>query len=248
MVSGPIGSGVLGTQILEWDSAFFERRIARIEAAGLSLDGGTSVIEWCGREGVECAYLLLDADDQASCDAALAQCFRLVDLRVTLDILVSQVTVIAQTSPLVNVRSAVLSDINLLKALARVSHRDTRFYTDGKFNRERCDELYAVWIDNSCGGWAECVFVAEISGVLAGYITCHKNAVNGQIGLIAVDETFRHRGVGVSLGIEACRYFVNLGIERVSVVTSGRNAVALAFYQKLGFSVSSIQLSFHKWF
>ena len=248
MVSKPGDNGALGLQILEWDSSFFGRRIARIEASGFATDGGAAAIEWCRRERVECAYLLVDADDQGSCDAALAQSFRLVDLRVTLSKLNSMVPEAVLGSPPVKVRAAVLADVDSLKVIARVSHRDTRFYVDGKFDRGRCDELYAVWIEKSCAGGAEQVYVAEVSGVAAGYITCHQDAGTGPIGLIAVAGAFQHRGLGCALGLTACRYFVSLGTERVSVVTSGRNAAALAFYQKLGFSVSSIQLSFHNWF
>ncbi len=151
-------------------------------------------------------------------------------------------------SPPLKVRAAVLADVDSLKVIARVSHRDTWFYVDGTFDRGRCDELYAVLIKKSYAGGAEQVYVAGVSGVAAGYSICHQDAGNGQIGLISVAGAFQDRGLGYALGLKACRYFASLGIERVSVVTSGRNVAALAFYQKLGFSVSSIQLSFHNWF
>ncbi len=52
---------------------FWGRRIARIEAAGFVTDCGAAALEWCRRERVECAYLLVDADDPGSRDAARAQ-------------------------------------------------------------------------------------------------------------------------------------------------------------------------------
>ena len=248
MTTKPLDSAYAFARILEWDSEFFGQRIARVEAAGLVLDAGASVVQWCKHESIKCAYLIVDSNDQKGCDAALAQSFRLVDLRVTLGVSLPPLTDETPKSPPVLVRSAMASDINMLKAIARVSHRDTRFYVDDHFDRERCDELYAVWIEKSFLGWAEQVFVAEVADVIAGYITCHSHAGLGEIGLIGVGDSFRQRGIGLALGVAAGRWFGKVGDNRVSVVTSGRNAAALALYQKLGFRVSFIQYSFHKWF
>ena len=48
-----------------------------------------------------------------------------------------------------------------LRAIARASHGDTRFYADPHFPDERCDDLYDTWIRRSLEGWADAVLVAE---------------------------------------------------------------------------------------
>jgi hypothetical protein len=59
-----------------------------------------------------------------------------------------------------------------LRALAAASHTNTRFWSDERFAREDCAELYAIWIEKSVQGNANVVFVGEHEGRVAGYFTC----------------------------------------------------------------------------
>lgn len=236
-----------GCRILEWDSEFFGRRIARVEASALSSGGEDAVERWCACERVECVYLLVDADDQSAIDVAQSRGFRLVDLRVTLEVNGSPAPIAAGTLE-VRVRVASETDVDELAAIARESHRSSRFYADDHFDRRRCDELYEVWITKSCRGWADRVFVAELAGAPVGYLTCHRRTDEGQIGLVGVHAACRARGAGAALIAEARRWFAVQGMSRVSVVTQGRNTAALRFYQKAGFTVRLIQFWYHKWF
>lgn len=236
----------IGCCRLDWDSTFFGRTIARIEPRALLQDGAT-VDAWCRRVHVNCAYMLADADDQAAIDAAQAFEFRLIDVRVTLETGLPAVPAAATPVGEVRVRPAAPSDLDALKRIARVSHRNTRFYVDDRFDRARCDELYEVWITKSCGGWADAVVVADIAGTAAGYLTCHRRPDGGEIGLVGVDPDRRGAGAGAAMTADALRWFASQGISRVSVVTQGRNTAGLRMYQKAGFAVRSIQLWYHKW-
>lgn len=237
-----------GCRILEWDSEFFGRRIARVEPSALAGPEAAAVAEWCTSERVECAYLVINPDDQAAIDAAHAQDFTLVDVRVTLEAVgAPDVAVVAKPAGTI-VRQAETSDVVTLKNIATESHRDTRFYVDGHFARERCDALYALWIGKSCAGWADRVVVAELAGRPVGYVTCHKRTGEGEIGLVGVAAASRGRGAGFAMIAEARRWFACEGLERVAVATQARNTAALRFYQKAGFTVRSIHLWHHKWF
>ena len=233
----------VGCRLLDWDSEFFGFRIARVEPSALRDGAASAVDEWCASHGVACAYLLAGADDQATCDVVQSSGFRLVDVRVTLE------SVGAPSPPSTGptVRAARPEDVETLKAIARDSHRDSRFYADGRFDRRRCDELYEVWIAKSCSGWADRVFVAEGDGRAVGYVTCHLRQDEGQIGLVGVSAASRRQGIGRAMIDEARRWFAQQGRGRVSVVTQGRNASGLLMYQRAGMIVRSIQLAFHKW-
>src|SRR5215208_364801 len=67
-------------------------------------------------------------------------------------------------------------DLLGLERIAAANHRDSRFYSDGRFPRAGCDALYATWIRRSCEGWADGVLVSEVEGEACGYITCHLDA------------------------------------------------------------------------
>jgi dTDP-4-amino-4,6-dideoxy-D-galactose acyltransferase len=242
-----VSSGVeTGCRILEWDSEFFGRRIARIEPSALVIGGPLAVAAWCSAEQVECLYLLVDVDDQAACDCAQANGFRLVDLRVTLES-APRLPADERCAGGPVIRVARPDDVDALRSIARDSHHETRFYVDGHFDRRRCDELYELWIARSCDGWADRVFVVDADGAAAGYLTCHLRDGMGQIGLVAVGAASRGRGSGSALVDAARRWFAGQGVNRISVATQARNAMALRMYQRAGMRVTSIQLWFHKW-
>jgi dTDP-4-amino-4,6-dideoxy-D-galactose acyltransferase len=236
-----------GCRLVEWDSEFFGRRIARIEPSHVVAAGMGAVEEWCANQRIECAYLLADVGDQPTHELAQAHGFRLVDLRVTLatETAAPAMDLSQADGPLVRLARA--DDVESLEAIARESHRETRFYTDGHFDRRRCDEMYELWIAKSCRGWADRVFVVDVGGSAAGYLTCHLRDRIGEIGLVAVGAASRGRGAGAALTDSALRWFADQGADHVSVVTQARNAAALRLYQRAGMTVRSIQLWFHKW-
>jgi len=246
MAPDEVTDGPRGCRVLDWDSAFFGRRIARIDARAL-VANAEEVSGWCQRSGVECACLLVDAADEAGIVAAHEQQFRLVDLRLTLVRPLPPPAAASSSRHDVHIRPVVPSDLDALRAIARISHRDTRFYVDAHFDRTRCDDLYDLWITKSCQGWADAVFVADIGGTVAGYVTCHRRADGGEIGLVGVDPSVRRVGAAVAMTDAALRWFESVGFGQVRVVTQGRNAPALGLYQKAGFAVQSIEFSYHKW-
>src|SRR5262245_6676209 len=231
-----------GCQLADWDSGFFGFPIARLSASHIGKVGMDAVVEWCIGRGIKCAYMLCDVGNQEGVAAAEAEGFRLVDVRLTLDAAVQPLPTEPSKHGTTCVRPTTGQDIDRLAAIARESHRNTRFYTDGNFDRQRCDDLYEFWLRRSCGGWAERVFVAEIDGIAAGYVTCHLSATSGRIGLFAIAAASRSRGAGTSLLCNARRWFAEHGAHTLSVVTQARNASALRLYQRTGMSVGSIQL------
>lgn len=233
-----------GCRVLEWDSEFFGVTIARIEPAALA--GNTkAVIDW-GESTVDCGYLLTGPADQRAIDAAQAHGFRLIDVRLTLQTALAGRERLPASSGAI-IRPAEERDLPTLQAIARVSHRDTRFYIDERFDRERCDAMYDVWITKSCQGWADHVVVAEVGGSATGYVTCHQRPGGGEIGLVGVSTAHRGAGLGMAMTMAALDWFQDHGATTVSVVTQGRNAAALRLYQRTGFVVRDVELSFHRW-
>lgn len=175
--------------------------------------------------------------------------FGLVDVRVTLACALTEHHRATRESGQDNIRPARDADIAALRAIARVSHRDSRFYFDSHFLEPDCNALYETWIENSCHGYADAVLVAEFGGRPAGYISCHLTDTGvGQIGLLGVDERAQGHGVGGALVLAALTWFGEHHAGDVTVVTQGRNVRAQRLYQRCGFLTSSIQLWYHRWF
>lgn len=230
-------------RLLEWDSAFFELRIARVNEPLRTEREALSALDWSLSHRIQCLYYLAPSDDSRVSAVANKFAFSLVDIRMTLGN--AHQTAIP---PFARVRCATEKDLPALIAIARSAHTDSRFYYDGNFSRERCDDLYELWITKTVHGDAQRVFVVEQNGHPAGYVTCHVNGENGEIGLLGIAEGARRTGCGTELVGAALNFFKMSGIERVRVVTQGRNFPAQRLYQRCGFLTQSVELWFHRWF
>jgi dTDP-4-amino-4,6-dideoxy-D-galactose acyltransferase len=241
-------------ELLAWDSAFFGRRIARLHGGRLDPEAWAEAHAWCRERAIDCLYFLADPVDPITAPLAEQAGFRLVDLRVTLDGEPKPALAVPAAPP-ARIRPAETGDVPALRRIAAVSHRDSRFYYDPHFERARCDELYATWIEKSCQGEAAAVLVAEVEGRAGGYITCllepaagSAAGLSGRIGLFAVAAAAQGRGVGSLLIDEALAWLAARGAGRVSVVTQGRNRRAQRIYQKAGLLTRSVELWYHRWF
>jgi ribosomal protein S18 acetylase RimI-like enzyme len=240
-------AGVAACRFLDWDSEFFGCRIALLQESRLNEDALAQSLGWCRRERIDCLYFLADRDP-ATVALAEAAGFQLVDVRVTLETDPRDALPPPNETP---VRPWMPADIGRLRSIAAASHLGSRFYRDGHFPVERCDELYSTWIERSCGADATQVFVAEFAQQAAGYISCHaathEITSEGRIGLLGVDADARHLGFGQSLVLNALAWFRDRSIRSVTVVTQGQNVSARRLYQKAGFTTRSEQLWYHYW-
>jgi dTDP-4-amino-4,6-dideoxy-D-galactose acyltransferase len=235
-------------EFLEWDSKFFARRIARVATGRLNVMALERILSWCQANAIDCLYFLSDVDDQPTVALAEDNQFRLVDIRLTLQRQLGDVPHNMEDRNDV-IRPWLPADLPALQRIARTSHHDSRFYYDPNFPPALCDSLYMTWVERSCRGYANSVFVAEQKGCAAGYITCHLPAhTHGQIGLLGVSAEARGTGLGKRLVGRALRWFTAQGAEQITVVTQGRNVSAQRFYQTCGFATLSAQLWFHRWF
>jgi len=229
---------------LEWDSEFFRMRIARLSGQCLTTDGVAAAESWCLANQIECLYFLAGLEDDATVVLAEAHGFHFIDIRVTLERMLPEETAAAP-----GIRAFRPDDGPRLREIARVSHRDSRFYYDPRFPRSRCDELYETWIERSAGGWADAVLVAELDGAAAGYLSCHlSRSQAGSIGLVAVAPECQGKGLGGQLIDASFEYFRRNGMKRVTVVTQERNIRSQRLYQRRGFLTQSMQLWYHRWF
>jgi dTDP-4-amino-4,6-dideoxy-D-galactose acyltransferase len=231
-------------EYLDWDSQFFGLRIGRLFKARLTSGDVPDVLSWCRERSIDCLYFLSDPEPESLRVAATSE-FQLVDTRITLE------TPLDGYAPEgcrdSRVRPARPDDLTALRAIAGSSHTDSRFYSDNHFPRLKCDELYRVWIEKSCAGWADVVLVAEHRGEPAGYVTCAVTGDRAQIGLIAVAGDAQGVGLGRALLECAFSWMRTRAAVTAWVVTQERNTKAMQFYRAAGFAPSSKQCWYHLW-
>ena len=238
-------SGEAQLSFLEWDSEFFGYRIARVESSAFDEGSVPDILSQARSDSIECLYLLIDAANSESVRAAERAGFSLVDVRVTRDC-----TTLSEDSsrPPEMTDLCREEDIAHLIEIARASHRDSRFYHDPRFSDERCDDLYATWIENACRGAAAGVVVLRDEDRAIGYITCElPQADLGVLGLVAISDEKRGMGHGVRLFSGAMGWFAGQGCSRVRAVTQARNIAATRVYEANGFRTVSVENSYHLW-
>jgi hypothetical protein len=120
-------------ELLPWDSSFFGVKIGRVAPRRLSADTMAQVLEWRRSQQVRCLYLQADPDDGETIHLAEAAGFHLVDVRVTLERRVKAAGSAAATAD--GIRLYRPEDLQRLKAIARASHADSRFFFDRHYSR-----------------------------------------------------------------------------------------------------------------
>jgi ribosomal protein S18 acetylase RimI-like enzyme len=240
-------------ELLPWDTEFFRCRIARVCGDSLTQEQAVQIDDWSRSHRVRGLYFLARADDPATVQTAEQHGFGLVDIRVTLECLMTNLPEPAHSGPPagVSLRPVQSDDLPGLQAMARTGHKDTRFFSDSHFPRQRAEDLYSTWITLESQGRAQTVWVAaSAANQPLGYVSCHLDAVRqeGQIGLVGVSPEARGRGVGRSLVLAALGWYRSQGAHKVTVVTQGNNQAAQRLYQQCGFLSRELQLWYHKWY
>ena len=238
----------MSCRILDWDSAFFGRHIARLDPLRVDAAAVEEALGWCRQRDVDCLYFLADSNDPETITAVERAGFNSVDIRMTYERALTG----ARFERPPRVREARDGDIAALEAIAAECHTDTRFFFDERFPRATASELYRTWIRQSCQQRDGQVLVLEddATGTApAGYIACeHRAGQPGQIGLVGLAAGARGRGGGSALVQGALAWFADRGVAQVLVVTQGRNVGAQRLYQKAGFLTRKVELWYHRWF
>ena len=233
-------------KILEWDSQFFWKIIGRVAGSKLDPRLTAEINAWSEENRVDCLYFLATSDDRQTSQTAENDRYHLVDIRVTLENKLREP--VSSRGHSAHIRPANVNDIENLRIISRNNHRDSRFYYDGHFDREKCDELYAVWIEKSVRGGTDEVLVWEENRQPVAYVTGKITpAGSGSVELVGVHPAWQGKGIGYQLTMQMLAWFQQQA-NRVTVVTQGRNIGAQILYQRCGFVTVSTELWYHKWF
>jgi dTDP-4-amino-4,6-dideoxy-D-galactose acyltransferase len=235
---------MLQSKKLSWDSDFFRINIAKIETENASVDELNQAIAQLKNEGIKLIYIFSSKAIDISEYTSDSQKFIDVGPKVLYH---KELTKAPDYHPQIESFKAVeVSD--KLYDLALQSGVYSRFKLDPKLPRDAYEKLYRIWIKNSVNrSIADEVVVFMESGEIAGMVTLSKKGDWGDIGLIAVDETFRGKKIGHHLLNAAYKYFYDLGITEIGVETQLNNLGACRFYEANEFLVHKVEYLYHCW-
>lgn len=235
---------------LPWDSSHFDLRIARATRRQVDQENCSELLRQCREKRIDCLYFLADAAEQDTVFALQSHGFNLVDIRLTLS---AQFETPPVMSPLegVSFRLGDQRDLDQLLPVAGASFVQSRFYVDRRFGQDKATRMFHIWLSKSFAETPDsAAVVVELDGAAVGFVTCHlhKPPGEGNIGLVGVAEAARGLGCAGGMIKYAARWFASQGVDRLNVVTQGRNTAAQRLYQRNGFVTRSVELWFHKWF
>ncbi len=236
-------------QRLPWDSAFFGFPVARILASQLNSTSTPAILSWCSASQIRCLYFAAEEHSHTTLDMVFQNGFQYVDTRLELSLSLKEPAAVEPIA--IHIRPAIESDLTALQAMATQSHRDSRFFKDSHFQKDRAGLLYAVWIERDFK--SHTVFVASFPSDpdgLIGYVSCHYSSGEkaGTISLLALLPGFHGIGAGRALLNAGLHFLAQSGAQTVFVATQASNVAAQRLYQAAGFRTMASRIWFHRWF
>jgi ribosomal protein S18 acetylase RimI-like enzyme len=237
---------VLEVHGLDFDTRLFGAQLGSISRASDTPPSAAelqSALAQARQDGFAHLIFRVGADDNASIWAAEAAGMRLVDIGVDSTFDLQRTPLPAQPeTPLV--RLARPDDLEPLQDLAAVAFVRSRFVVDPFFSAEANELLHRTWVKNLFGGLAQAIFVVEVAGQVAGFVSNLVSDKEARIPLIATNANVRRLGVGKALIAQALTWSKEQGVPVAHVKTQSHNYPALALYHRAGYVISKTELTF----
>lgn len=233
---------------LEWDTKFFGFGVARIRQAVLDEADLSKTLEMLRENNYRMVYWQISADQYESSRIAKLNGGFLADEKVTY---VKKLVGISDSLEAFAYTPVpypdTIPDAAMIK-LALQSGEYSRFRLDPKFPRQLYDKLYTCWITRSVSKEiAREVLIVKEQSDLLGLITLGIKDDRADIGLVAVAEHARGKGVGRALVTVANRYFMERSYAFAQVVTQRSNFGACRLYETCGYNIENVENVFHFW-
>ena len=232
-------------EILEWDSNFFDFKVAKINHF-VSIEEFNAIKEQLKFEKVKLAYIFSKPESVIDLTLQNENVF-LADEKVTFSQDIGENRIEVNDSLIKEYKSGIVSDKMLDIAIQTSEY--SRYRVDVNFKNEEFKKLYFQWIKNAVEDRdTGKLFIYQENNVLKGLIYLkEKNDQIGSISLIGVDEGYRGEQIGTKLINQANFYFRNLGKKELQVVTQKANVLACNFYTKNGFQIIDTVNVYHLW-
>ena len=232
-------------QILDWDSDLFGIKVAKIIKPDLSADEIKSILCELKQKSVKLVYWASDK----KCDNEIDQLGgKLVDTKTTFTIDFRNLNVQNIDSDDIVESYSPSIPIAEIEDLAIQSGEYSRFAVDPNFKKENFVALYKIWVNRSINKEiAKEVLMIRESNKVIGMITLGEKNGRGDIGLLAVDKSYRGKGYGEKLVSAAQSWFIQNRYTIGQVVTQDKNISACNFYKKYGYSIDKIEYFYHFW-
>jgi len=220
---------------LEWDSSFFNKRIAKLAHRY----GSVQSIDMSMFDLVQAKVA---ATDYKQMNFLTRSGFVLAESEVDFG------------KTIIDVDNMVFNDINLatendlpqIESISRCSFLYSRF-REPWYSEEEKNELYEVWATKAFWGEFDDVCLVErLDDQVAGFITVKVVEKNARVGLLAVANKFQGKGVGKKLVALAEDFSSKKCAQKLFIATQMSNSSAMNLYALLGYRIDSTSYWLYK--
>lgn len=231
-------------EILPWDSRLFGFPVGRLRPEAVKRYCLADALAAMREAGVQLAYAALAWNDQESRRLLDREGAVLVDHKTRFAKILADVPAMPEDVEPLNGEECTPG----IEALALASGHKSRYRVDAKVPECIFQELYLTWIRRSVmGELADAVLVVGKPDAPSGMVTVSCKGALGEIGLIAVADEVRGKGVGRRLMAAAEAFAHSRGATVMEVTTQGDNAGACSLYLSCGYRISDEQAFYHAW-
>jgi len=233
---------------LEWDTTFFGFGVARIVQAEMDDDQLSETLKFLRDNNYRMVYWQIAADQYESAKIAQIHGGFWVDEKVTYIKNLIDMADFRKASAYTPFPYLEKTPESAMIKLAIQSGEHSRFRNDSKFPSELFDKLFTCWIMRSVVkeiAWE--VLVVKEGNDLLGLITLGVKGERADIGLLAVADYARGKGIGSVLVADADKRFAESGYALAQVVTQRSNLGACKLYESCGYQIENIENVFHFW-
>jgi len=232
--------------VLEWDSKFFGFGVARITEPHVLDSDLSRILEELSEKNIRLVYWASDISIGSEFAARNNNGFHADRKTVFVRKISSKPELDCGDIEIKEYSDDTVSEE--LQSLAVQAGLYSRYTVDPNMPQNAGDRMYSEWIKNSVNhSLADAVLVAYYNSKMVGMVTVGDKNDVGDIGLIAVDSTYRGQKIGSKLVVAAQRWFVDYGYTELQVVTQGDNNHACSLYEKCGYIVGEVSNFYHFW-
>ena len=234
--------------VLEWDSMFFGFPVAYLSCRRLTESIVYRIRKFVKEKNIELIEYKCDCHDRRSVRIAEKEGYGFKDIRLTYEKSIKEKKSV-QLGTGLEIRLAEKQDIAGLLNISNRLYKDSRYYFDRNFPVDKVDEFYRSWVEKAVLGMFdhECYTLFEKRQPLAFCTVRYEQSKVADIGLVGVAKERAGQGLCSQLLQYVFNAMIDKGIEKMMVVTQGRNYFAQKLYQKMGFMTHCTELWYHKW-
>jgi dTDP-4-amino-4,6-dideoxy-D-galactose acyltransferase len=233
---------------LAWDTAHFGIPVGRIETPEPTDENLAALLGEARRAGYQLVYWATEPARPVSAALLDEFCGSLVDRKVVYH---RELVGEERSDAVPTEEYPAMEPTPRLIELAIAAGKYSRFAVDPHLRPGLFESLYEKWIRRSTRHEiADTVLVTyepDQPEEVLGMITVAQSGASARIGLVAVHESGRGRGLGLALLQAAQCWMLKHGVSQATVVTQAANVPACRCYEKAGYRLGHTRHHYHFW-